>query len=147
MAATGKTQSKSGFLLEFLQENPGATEAEAKEAWQEAGNEGTVSSSSFYNAKSALAKNGSAAPASKSKAKAKGPAKGLKAVRSFTPSGGSNGGFAPRASSPGHFAPEIDAVEGEIDELIFRLKGLGGVPDVEEALRRARRLLTLKHGE
>ena len=81
MATTGNTQTKSGFLLEFLQENPGANEAEAKEAWQDAGNDGTISSSSYYNAKAAFAQNGNAALAStKSKAKAKRSSKGSHAL-------------------------------------------------------------------
>ena len=32
-------------------------------------------------------------------------------------------------------------MEGGIDDLIFALKEMGGVPEVEEALRAARRLL------
>jgi hypothetical protein len=39
----------------------------------------------------------------------------------------------------------LDEVEEGIDELIFRLKGLGGRPEVLEALRRARRLLYQNH--
>ena len=39
----------------------------------------------------------------------------------------------------------LDEVEEGIDELIFRLKGIGGRPEVLEALRRARRLLYQSH--
>ena len=39
----------------------------------------------------------------------------------------------------------LDEVEESIDDLIFRLKVLGGRPEVLEALRRARRLLYQGH--
>jgi len=35
----------------------------------------------------------------------------------------------------------LDQMEGTIDDLIFQLKTMGGRPEVEEALRRARRFL------
>ena len=41
----------------------------------------------------------------------------------------------------------LHEIEGEIDELLFRLKGLGDFAEVQEALRTARRLLVRSHGE
>jgi hypothetical protein len=156
MATTGKGQNKSTFLLDLLKRNPQTTFAQAEEAWKAAGNEGTVSSSSFYNAKTALGKpangaftaSGKGRPAAKSMAKS--PAKATTIWRAAKPEETADGPRAsagrPKASSMRDQGPVLDAVEGEIDELIFKLKGLGGVPDVEEALRRARRMLALKHG-
>jgi hypothetical protein len=155
MATTGKGQNKSAFLLDLLKRNPQTTFAQAEEAWKAAGNEGTVSSSSFYNAKTALGKpaNGAASTAGKGRPAAKAAAKSPKATaiwRTAKPDEKADGPRAsvgrPKASSTRDQGPVLDAVEGEIDELIFKLKGLGGVPDVEEALRRARRMLALKHG-
>jgi hypothetical protein len=156
MATTGKSQNKSAFLLDLLKRNPQTTFAQAEEAWKAAGNEGTVSSSSFYNAKTALGKpaNGASSTAGKgrpaAKAAAKSPAKPTAIWRAAKPDEKADGPRAPvgrpKASSTRDQGLELDAVEGEIDELIFKLKGLGGVPDVEEALRRARRMLALKHG-
>ena len=40
---------------------------------------------------------------------------------------------------------ELHQIEGEIDELVFRLKGLGDFAEVQEALRAARRLLIRSH--
>jgi hypothetical protein len=39
----------------------------------------------------------------------------------------------------------LDELEEDIDELIHRLRELGGRPDVVKALRRARRLLVRSH--
>jgi hypothetical protein len=41
----------------------------------------------------------------------------------------------------------LDEVESGIDHLIFTLKLNGGMPEVESALRAARRLVTLSHGK
>ena len=35
----------------------------------------------------------------------------------------------------------LDQVEADIDEIIFNLKGLGGMPEVEAALREVRRMV------
>jgi hypothetical protein len=40
----------------------------------------------------------------------------------------------------------LDELEGEIDGLIFKLMGVGGMSDVEEALRQARRLIVRRNG-
>jgi hypothetical protein len=51
------------------------------------------------------------------------------------------------AKHTAHQSRLVDEVEAGIDELIFNLKSSGGVPEVEAALRTARRLLTRGHGE
>jgi hypothetical protein len=53
MATTGKGQTRSDFLRELFEKNPAIKEAEVTEAWQKAGNEGTISPSSYYTAKKA----------------------------------------------------------------------------------------------
>jgi hypothetical protein len=40
----------------------------------------------------------------------------------------------------------LDELETEIDDLIFRLRDVGGLSEVEEQLRQARRLLVRHHG-
>ncbi|HEY2159557.1 MAG TPA: hypothetical protein VGH33_28290, partial [Isosphaeraceae bacterium] len=42
---------------------------------------------------------------------------------------------------------ELHEIEGEIDDMMFRLRGLGDFPGVLEALRNARRLLVRSHGD
>ena len=53
MATTGKGPTRSDFLRDLFQKNPGVSENEAAQAWAAAGNEGTISPSSFYTAKRA----------------------------------------------------------------------------------------------
>src|SRR4051794_18833288 len=133
MATTGKTQNKSEFLQELLRSKPDASEMDAVAAWQQAGNEGTISPSSFYTAKRKLAE-GSGAPApAAEKTKPKSSSKGPKGKRTSKPvrasSGESNGKTPapePATAVGGDEAPDrsrtLDAVEGGIDDLIFTLK-------------------------
>ncbi len=46
----------------------------------------------------------------------------------------------------GNMMRMVDQVEAGIDDLIFTLKVNGGMPEVEAALRAARRLLVRSHG-
>jgi hypothetical protein len=161
MATTGKNQKKSAFLRDLLRSNPNVSEKDAVAAWQRAGNEGTISPSTFYSAKRESA-GGSGAPApaaekTKPQSSSKGP-KGKRKSEPVQPSSLESNGQSPSLETNGQSpAPEptkvgggdeaqdrsrrLDAVEGGIDDLIFTLKEMGGVPEVEEALRAARRLL------
>ena len=38
-------------------------------------------------------------------------------------------------------------LEGQIDEMLHEIKLAGGLPEFEEALRKARRILARSHGE
>ena len=51
MATTGKRQKKSEFLRDLFRSDPNTREKDAVEAWRRAGNEGTISSSSYFTAK------------------------------------------------------------------------------------------------
>jgi hypothetical protein len=152
MATRGKPQNKSTFLRELLLSNPNAKEKDAVAAWKQAGNEGTVSSSAFYSAKresvGAAGGPASASEKTRSKSSPKGP-KGerkSKTVRASYPESNGQSHMSESARTVGKrdaqdHSRTLDAVEGGIDDLIFRLKEMGGVPEVEEALRAARRLL------
>ena len=152
MATAGKTPNKSEFVMELLRSNPEAKEKDAVAAWKQAGNEGTVSGTAFYSAKRALL-GGSAAPApAAGKTKPKSAPKGPKGKRKTEPVRASSVETEGQSPVPGTAkavvgnktqdrSRRLDAVEGGIDDLIFTLKEMGGVPEVEEALRAARRLL------
>jgi hypothetical protein len=55
------------------------------------------------------------------------------------------------ASSPTngrrHRVRVLDEIEGDIDRLIFKLKAVGGMDQIEGELRRVRRRLVRSHGE
>ncbi len=53
---------------------------------------------------------------------------------------------APKAAAKTDKGSVIDKVESEIDDAIFSLKNQGGFPEVEAALRAARRILSRSHG-
>jgi hypothetical protein len=120
-------------------------------AWEEAGNDDTISESLVNKARSRLKltnpkfgrkkpSGGGAAPS------AKGRPKRAKVTESLA------NGVASTTASSGHtrasHRPErvVDEVEAGIDDLIFTLKANGGMPEVEEALRAARRVLTRRNG-
>ena len=78
MATTGKGPTRSEFLRDLFQKNPGVSESEAAQAWAAAGNEGTISPSSFYTAKKASKGGAGATPAAPEKPKAKSASQGPK---------------------------------------------------------------------
>jgi hypothetical protein len=143
----GVDQGKSAFVRDQLGRNSKADETTINEAWKAAGKDGTISGSLVYKIRSDLGLTGKGrgrrGPAAKArpgrppKVAAASPANGRGA--SSRPALGLGSGYV------GHRGRVLEQVEGEIDELIFRLKGLGGLAEVEEALRRARRLLY--HGQ
>ena len=71
MATTGKGPTRSEFLRDLFQKNPGVSESEAAQAWAAAGNEGTISPTSFYTAKRESKGGAGDTPAAPGKPKAK----------------------------------------------------------------------------
>ena len=171
MATARKGPNKSAFLRELFGRNPQASLEEANQEWTKAGHEGSISESSFYNTKSAFNKqagDGGGAEAGGEagrKPKAQAAQKGKRAGRAAEPVEQANGtdsgpepageaamaiGAGDRGTTEagdqgvtgtGGQEQSLDKLEGGIDDLIFQLKTMGGRPEVEEALRRARRLL------
>jgi hypothetical protein len=165
--------SKSAFVEEVLGREPKSNVAAINRAWAAAGHEGTISDSIYYKVKrergvtggpavvgssdgaaesGSSPKNGKALPAvskSKSSPKASKPERVASTVEA-APSLSNREPAAPKPTptmterANGH-GRELHEIEGEIDELMFRLKGLGGFAEVQEALRSARRLLVRSH--
>jgi hypothetical protein len=145
MATTGKSQTRSDFLRELFQKNPGVSEKEARQAWAAAGNEGTISPSSYYTAKKASKGGGSATATApqKPKAKSKGPRAKSTSQPVVKARPESDGESAPSKAvggpSSGDRERVLDRVEDGIDDLIIELKQLGGMEEALEALRKVRR--------
>lgn len=156
-----KGPSRSSFVEELLGKEPDANLKQVNEAWASAGHEGQISPSIYYKVKRERGGTDESSPiASKSE-----PGPSLSQAKSLprTPKADQAAGPSEAASSPAHrqTAPsnpttstanradghgqELHEIEGEIDELMFRLKGLGNFADVQEALRAARRLLVRSH--
>ncbi len=151
-AGAGRGQ-KTAFIRDLYDKDPKVNFEEANKAWKAAGNEGDLSRNTFYNLKSEWNKasasdGGTVTP----KPKAQPKAKDTKARRATTPAA-ANGLEAAPTPAPrtpvarGEEGRERLLVEAEsdIDGLLDKLKGVGGLPEVEETLRRARRLLARQH--
>ena len=132
-----KTQSKAAFVEGVLRRDPKANSRAVNRAWSEAGREGTISDPTFYKVRGRLTATPQpinqtlierkssellTAPVVKNKA-SQTSATTMVPSESRNPSG------------------VTDEVEAGIDDLMYKLKDSGGMPEVEAALRAARRLL------
>ncbi|MBX6312107.1 MAG: hypothetical protein IRY99_04190 [Isosphaeraceae bacterium] len=140
--ATSPAPSKSAFIEEQLRRNSHATEKEINQAWKEAGYEGSISGTLVYRIKDRLGLTG------KHRSSGRRPRMKTAARRepAAEPSREAAPATEPMARGKGQ-GRVLDELEADLDNLIFRLKGLGGLEEVEEALRRARRLLVRSHRE
>jgi hypothetical protein len=145
-ARTGPT--KTSFVRDFIKKNPTANRKAVEEAWLEAGNEGPISSALVSNLRTEMgltagskAAGGHGAPESaqatarKPKRKKRGrPArrKVSEVVAEATTV------RMPRSSGRDGALAEVEA---DIDRLIFKLIALGGLEEIEDELRKVRRLL------
>ena len=153
--ATGKAEGKSGFLKEYLVDHSDAAKEAIDAAWQAAGHEGTISTSLIRKVRADLTQGKGVAEGKSRPREARGerPAADAKA-----PEGGgrspAKASRAPVTASPA--APEAPVsdrtgtlmrLEGSLDDLLHEIKLTGGLPEFEETLRKARRILVRSHGE
>ncbi len=165
----GSDQGKSAFVGDVLTKDIRADTEAVNRAWTEAGHAGTISESLVGKLRSELGLTGQPQPGARvteSAESAELPAApatrrgtGPKRVGGRSPAKG-NGRHVPqvtesevgpqgaRSQSGGDDRTRVlTRLEGQIDEMLFEIKGAGGVPEFEEALRRARRILARSHGE
>lgn len=152
----GCNQGKTAFLKEFLPANRDASQELINEAWWAAGHEGSISDSVFYKIKRELAEDGGRSTGKSGPTRASSPetlkvvpAAGEMADTTRRPEGlgdatGTRAGVG--AAPTWNRERLVDEVEVRIDELMFTLKLNGGMPEVKEAQRVARRLLTRSAG-
>jgi hypothetical protein len=145
----GVSQGKQEFLEQVLRQNREIKLDEVNRAWNVAGHEGTISLSYFGKVKSDLGltrPRGQARPAAgkpetaPKRASAPQATVAMRAPRSFTadqdaPEHG-------RAGGDHHRNRTLDEIEANLDRLMHRLIGLGGLEDAEQALRRVRRIVS-----
>jgi hypothetical protein len=132
----GGNQGKTAFVTQHLRRDPSASDEAINEAWAAAGNEGGISGSLLYKirAKKGLtAKRGTKRRVAGKKLRAKGTRVGQSSepvAETPKPVDGRTG--------RGRLLAEV---EGDIDRLLFRLMGAGGMEEIEDELRKVRRLL------
>ncbi|QDV36385.1 hypothetical protein [Tautonia plasticadhaerens] len=128
--------SKTGFVEDYLRKNPDANEKAVNEAWREAGHEGSISGTLIYNVKGRLSGKSSAGGEAKRAApmpKAKSsPARSEQARPAV-------------ARSSRRALKGTEDLEAEFDRLLFKLMDRG-MPEVEERVREARRMVILGQG-
>ena len=146
-------------------DHPDAGTEAIDEAWREAGNEGTISTSLIGKVRKDLELTGKGAAKVKSRARvgtgkrssdgSKSDARGAgPEVGGRTPAKensrpvteGLERPAEPRAAG-GDRTRVLIRLEGAIDGLLHEIKMTGGLPEFEETLRKARRILVRSHGE
>jgi len=134
MASTAtKSPGKSSFVKEILLDDQQANPKAVNEAWTAAGMKGTISSALVNKMRARLGLTGNLRGKGKKRAASK--PRSPKPAVAFSAAGvNSKGRHGARAQA-------LIDVEGEIDRLLFKLMGMGGLPEVVETLRTARRLL------
>jgi hypothetical protein len=157
------SEGKSAFLKEFFVDHPNAKGGEINEAWRAAGNQGSISSSLISTVRSSLGLKGKGQSKAKVKVSVGASKRSSAAPKSNGRKAGPESGGRTRVRADGKPTPEVSerpvrsratgddrtrlltTLEGQIDEMLFEIKVAGGLPEFEEALRRARRVLARSH--
>ena len=133
------TPGKTSFLKEFLNDHPEGNVKAANEAWTAAGFDGTISEALVYKARASLGLTGNLSGKTKKPQKAKATSTGKKLGRPRKePTAPVTGQPRGRKSTRTLALTELEA---DIDRLIFKVMGVGDLTEIEDSLRRARRLL------
>jgi hypothetical protein len=156
----GVSEGKLEFLEEMLRKNPNVTLEAVNQAWSDSGHEGTISQSYLGKVKANLGltrpRGGSRSQGGPSERPQAEPAPRRSwAAKSPSASGEARtGGEGPAATAPAPRPAEpavsktedrnqaLEGLEAEIDRLLFRVMELGGLEEVEQGLRRVRRLVS-----
>ena len=163
--AKAKTEGKSGFLKESFVDHPDAGKATIDEAWQEAGNEDTISKSLIGRIRKDLGLTGKGRAKAKTSSKVGTRKPSSPAPKSSAHKPSPNAGSRTTAKANSKHTTKalkrpsetrvvsvnrprvLIRLEGEIDDILHEAKLAGGLPEFEETLRKARRILVRSHGE
>lgn len=134
------TPGKTSFSKEYLQDHPDASSREVNQAWTDAGMLGTISHSVISEVRRELGLIGKPRIKKRTAASTGSATSGKK--RGRKPGNRTRQTSAIVAQTRVQEPTRTDAllsVEVEIDRLIFQIMSLGDLPEVEKALRSARR--------
>ena len=133
------TPGKTSFLKEFLKDHPEGNFKAANEAWTAAGFDGTISETLVYKTRASLGLTGNLSGKTKTSAEGKATPTGKRLRRPRKePTAPVTGKPRGRKSARTLALTELEA---DIDRLIFKVMGVGDLTQIEDSLRRARRLL------
>jgi hypothetical protein len=137
MSKTASGPGKTMFVKEFLNDHPEGNASAVNEAWQAAGFEGTISTTLVNKMRAKLGLTGNLRAKSKtSKPSPTGKKRG-RPRREITAAVNGKPVEQPR----GHQSTVLDDMEADIDRLIFKAMAIGDLTEIEDTLRRTRRLL------
>lgn len=152
-------QGKLEFVTSMLRDDPKANERAVKQAWSEAGREGTISGSYVTKIRAKLGLTNGPRSRRKAEPAALGPrprprAQVRKAAKSVeTPAPKQPAPTTARRKSPTPTQAGGDdrrvtlaEIEADVDRALFRVMHLGNLVEIEDALRTARRRLILESG-
>jgi hypothetical protein len=130
-SSRGGHQGKMAFVRDFIEKNPKANRKAVEEAWLAAGHDGPISSALVSNLRSEM---------------------GLTRRRRRRTGKARVGGTAPEATlarkpRSGGRGGALAGIERDLDHLIFKLMGVGGMEGIEDELRKVRRLLYRSQSE
>jgi hypothetical protein len=133
MSKPGSSPGKTMFAKEFLNDHPQANVDAVNDAWQLAGFDGTISPTLVNQMRAKLGLTGNLRGNTR---KLETSATGKKPGRPRTETSAA-GNVQPR----GNRSAVLEDLEVDIDRLIFRAMGIGDLTEIEDSLRRVRRLL------
>jgi hypothetical protein len=131
-ATATRNQGKSKFVKEVLNDNPQANAAAVNEAWRAAGMSGSISAGLVNHLRSRLGLAGNLRSGRRKRIRATGTRRGRPPMQLRTVVNGST-----RAMSRTRGSDLMD-LEVEIGRLLMKVVEIGQLPDVEDALRKAR---------
>ena len=134
-ARVTRSQGKSMFVKEVLNDNPLANAAAVNEAWRAAGMSGGISATLVTNIRSRMGLAGNLRGGRPRGTKTTGTRRGRPPIQVRA---GENG--TGPVKTRGRKSDLMD-LEVEIDRLLMRVVEIGTLPEVEDALRKARRHL------
>jgi hypothetical protein len=153
MAASGRrNQGKTEFVREVLSGDIYANATVVNDAWQASGRDGSISDTLVNKMRSELGLTGNlrgnrpkgSATEAAAKPKYTGKKRGRKPkseVPTITVASGNGMPVAePRAKS-GSRTSQLTSLETDLDVLLFKVMNLGGLEEIENNLRRTRRLI------
>jgi hypothetical protein len=142
-----RSQGKTSFVKEHLIDNPYANSRAVNEAWKSAGMDGTISDTLVNKMKSHLGLTGNlrgkrraneeAATGEKPAYTGKKRGRKPKIATIATTDAGSDGTRTRTTSQ----TRQLAELEVDLDRLLFKVMNLGGLAEIENALRETRRML------
>ena len=136
MSRSASSPGKSMFVKEFLNDHPQGNTDAVNDAWQAAGFDGTISATLVNKTRSILGLTGNLRGMPKAGAYGKATSTGKKVGRPPKQTTATVN-VQPR----GNQSTVLNDLEADFDRLIFKAMVIGDLTEIEDSLRRARRLL------